>query len=66
MHLFIEINGNIDSRSLWQLIERYKVNLTDLEDKSLVYGDVSSYDALEIIACCSLYGKLKIELSKAP
>ena len=64
VRLFVEINGNIDSSSLWPLIKPYKVNLTDLIDKSLVYGEVDIVTALEVITCCSLYGNLKIELSK--
>ena len=64
MHIFIEIKNKIDSRSLWNLIEKYKVNLTDLEEVSLVYGDVDTITAMEVITCCALFGDLKIELSK--
>ena len=37
---FIEIAGDIDSLSLWKLIEPYKVNLTAVEGKTWIYGDV--------------------------
>lgn len=63
MQLFIEIRGDINSLELWTLIEPYKVNLTDLIDKSLVYGDVSMYAALEVISRCALYGRLQITLT---
>ena len=64
MKIFIEINGSIDSKSLWQLIGRYKVNLTDCIDKTYIYGDVDTIIAAEVIVCCALYGNLKIELSQ--
>lgn len=64
MYIFIEIKEKIDSRSLWKLIEKYRVNLTDLDGVSLVYGDVDTATAMEVIACCALFGDLKIELSK--
>ena len=64
MRLFITINESIDSRSLWSMIEKYGVNLTDLEDVTLIYGEVDITEAMEVITCCALYGNLKIELSK--
>lgn len=46
------------------MIEKYGVNLTDLEEETLIYGDVDITEAMEVITCCALYGNLKIELSK--
>jgi hypothetical protein len=57
--LMIEIKGGFDSRRLWSLIKRYKVNLTDLGDTVLVYGDISFHDAVDVIAFCSMFGEMK-------
>ncbi len=59
--LMIEIKGPIDSRKLWSLIERYGVNLTDLGETVLVYGDVPFKDSVDIIAFCSMFGEIKSE-----
>lgn len=42
LSFFINIAGDIDSMSLWKLIERYKVNLTAVIDETWVYGDNSA------------------------
>lgn len=34
VHFFIEITGDVDTLSLWKLIECYKVNLTAVEGKT--------------------------------
>ena len=63
----IEIYGNVDGLLLWNLIEKYKVNLTtDCENKTWVYGEANEGDIGKIVSICSLFGEsLKIELSKA-
>lgn len=63
MRLFITIEGDFDARLLWNLIEKYKVNLTELEHVTLVYGDVDASTAAEVLVCCAPFGKIKLELS---
>ena len=63
MHFIVEIEGPIDSLSLWKMIEKYRVNLTDLIGTVYVYGKADTIVVMEVIVCCALYGKLKIELS---
>ena len=58
MKLWLEIKGKIDSDELWARIESYDVNLTDMGNKSLVYGDVSAWAIGQVVALCSLYGDL--------
>ncbi len=60
--IFIEIQGEIDGLSLWKLISQYKVNLTEVIDKSWVYGDVELHNIGDIIERCALYGPLKVEI----
>ena len=56
--LYVVIKGPFDSKKLWSLIERYKVNLTDLGDKVLVYGDVTFQQSVDIIAFCAMFGDI--------
>lgn len=59
---FIEITGDIDSLSLWELIEPYKVNLTAVEGKTWIYGDVELHNIGTIVERCALFGALKVEV----
>lgn len=59
--LMVEIKGPFDSKKLWSLIEKYGVNLTDLGQIVLVYGDVSFNDAVDVIAFCSMFGEIETE-----
>lgn len=57
-HLYAVIKGPFDSKKLWSLISKYNVNLTDLGDKVLVYGDLDIRDATDVLAFCSLFGDI--------
>lgn len=63
MILLIRIDGQINSLDLWQHIQDFKVNLTDLIEFTYVYGETNIDDAAQIIRICALYGNLSIELS---
>lgn len=63
MMLWIDIHEKIDARALWNDIEPYRVNETDLENNTLVYGEVECETAMRIVACCMKYSQnLSIEL----
>lgn len=62
VHFFIEIAGDIDTLSLWKLIERYKVNLTAVGGKTWIYGDVELHNIGTIVERCALFGALKVEV----
>ena len=57
-HLYAVVKGPFDSKKLWSLISRYDVNVTDLGDTVLVYGDVDIHDATDVLAFCSLFGDI--------
>lgn len=63
MTFFINITGRINSAELWQHIEPFRVNLTDMDGYSLVYGEADPHTTMRIILICSNYGRLSIELS---
>lgn len=58
--IFIKIDGKIDSRKLWSQLEGYGVNLTDLEDYSLIYGDVNFVTLVSIMGFCTAFDKIEI------
>ena len=63
LYLWITIIGCEDSMKLWNAIERYKVNLTDLGDKAYIYGEVQMPEAIEIIGVANDYGETEVSLS---
>lgn len=62
VHFYVEITGDIDTLSLWSLIERYKVNLTAVEGKTWIYGDVWLHYLGTIVERCALFGSLKVDV----
>lgn len=63
VYLYAELNGRIDSKSLWHDVETYGVNVTDLHVKTLIYGEVSLRVALMVIDEASKYGKVQAHIT---
>ena len=63
VYLYAELNGKIDSRALWKDIEAYGVNVTDLNVKTLIYGEVSLRVALVVVDVASKYGKIQAHIT---
>ena len=64
MRLHIEIRDKIDGTALWNDIEKFGVNETELIDVTLVYGNVEHMQAMSIIMSCMKYStNLAIELN---
>lgn len=59
---FIEIAGEVDSLTLWSLIQKFKVNLTAWENKTWIYGECELHNLGTIIERCALFGRLKVEV----
>lgn len=55
----IEIEGQIDSKELWRLLEPLNVNLIDLGDGVFIFGQTSPIKLCRVICICSRYGKVK-------
>lgn len=64
VHIYIEIQGTIDSLMLWELIKSYKLNLTDLGKVVMVYGECSYINAGSIISKCALFGNLTVKITR--
>jgi len=65
VHLFVEIRGPIDSRELWDELEPYGVNVTDMSDTVLVYADLPIIEAVTVVGICSKYGSTKSQIERA-
>ena len=57
LDIFIEIKGKFNSRELWSGIERTGVNLTDLGESVLVYGNTELANIAPIITTCAAFGE---------
>ena len=65
--LWIKTEDLTDSRVLYAEIEEFKINLTDLIDYSLIYGDCTLDDALTIISLTEKYSHIiTISLTQEP
>lgn len=62
MMFWIEIKGEIDSRSLWEQIRSYNVNLTEVIEKTWVYGEAPVSSVGEIISICAQFGDLEAKV----
>ena len=64
LYLWVTIKESKDSRTLWEKIKQYGVNLTDLGGgTAYVYGEAIMETAVKIIAYCEQYGKVEVSLS---
>lgn len=64
LHLWVEIQGEVDSIMLWDLIERYDLNLTEVDDRCWVYGDCNYTTAGKVITKCALFGNISVKLTR--
>lgn len=57
VELWVEIKGKIDSKALYDIIGHQGMNVTELDDKTLVYGECYILTASQVIYHCSLFGE---------
>lgn len=63
VYVNVTINGQIDSRELYEDVRHYKVNVTDFITFTAVYGQVSVKDSATVIDICRKYGDIKSEVT---
>lgn len=63
VYVNVTIQGKIDSKSLWEDVKDYDVNVTDMIQFTAVYGKVSMYDSMFIIDICRKYGDITTEVT---
>lgn len=64
LYLWVTIKESKDARSLWNDIERYGVNLTELDGSTAyIYGETDMMTATKVIAYCEQHGQVEVSLS---
>ena len=63
VYLYAEIQGKIDSRSLYLDVEPYDINVTDLDIKTILYAETSLEIALNVINIAVKYGKIEANIT---
>lgn len=63
VYVNVTIQGQIDSKSLWEDVKDYDINVTDMIQFTAVYGKVSMYDSMFIIDICRKYGDITTEVT---
>lgn len=61
--IFITINGRINSRELYELLEPYGVNVTDCGEQTLIYGEAYLAQASQIVFNAGLYGDITVTIT---
>lgn len=61
--IFVSFNSPIDSRSLYEELEPYNLNVTDLIGEVAAYGDLEDYKLGEVIQILLKYGSDNITIT---
>lgn len=63
MKVVVTIKGHIDSHKLYNQLQPYNLNVTDLGDKTLVYATIDIKEATieNILNVCGEYGECEVE-----
>lgn len=61
--IFVQVIGKINSKELFEIVEQFGMNVTDMGDKTLVYGECYLEQASRIVFHCSLFGNTMTEIT---
>jgi len=61
--VFVKIVGKIDGKQLFELVEQFGMNVTDLMDETLVYGECYMEQASRVLYHCALFGNIMAEVT---
>lgn len=64
-YVIVEFPPNIDAQALYNEVEYYHLNVTDIDIAVFMYGKVKIYDIGKIITICGKYGMIDINLFDA-
>ena len=60
---FITITGEFNSKELYEILLKFgDVNLIDMGDKSIIFGEAPAFQTSQIVYHCSLFGSIEAEL----
>lgn len=60
---FIRIHGAINSQELYELIQHFGANVTDLNEYVLVYGEADLLTTTRVIYHATLYGDTSVTIT---
>jgi hypothetical protein len=61
--VFVKIVGKIDGKQLFELVEQFGMNVTDLMEETLVYGECYLEQASRVLYHCALFGNIMAEVT---
>lgn len=63
MSVVIVVKNCIESKELYEELQKYKLNVMDMGDKTLVYAmiDIREPDMEDILTICNKYGSCDVE-----
>lgn len=61
--VFVKIVGKIDGKQLFELVEQFGMNVTDLMEETLVYGECYMEQASRVLYHCALFGNIMAEVT---
>lgn len=61
--VFVKIVGKIDGKQLFELVQQFGMNVTDLMDETLVYGECYLEQASRVLYHCALFGNIMAEVT---
>lgn len=64
-YVIVEFPPNIDAQALYNEVEYYHLNVTDIDIAVFMYGKVKIYDIGKIITISAKYGMVDINLFDA-
>lgn len=62
-HIFATVLAR-NGKELYNKLERFGLNLTDMGAEQLVYGDIELEDVGTVVQICSDHGDVKLELTR--
>lgn len=64
-YMIVEFPPNIDAQALYNEVECYHLNVTNINIAVFIYGKVKTYEIGKAITICAKYGMVDINLFDA-
>lgn len=61
--VFVKIFGSINGRELFDLVGQFGMNVTDMDNETLVYGECYLEQASRVLYHCALFGNIMAEVT---
>ena len=61
--VFVKVVGRIDGKQLFELVEQFGMNVTDLLEETLVYGECTPEEAGQVVYYSAIFGDIMAEIT---